>query len=423
MKKIFFTFFLFLISANLNAADVYIGVEKSVSYKPVSIYIGDFDYDASDKQKAESFKETLRSDLYLSRYFDIKEKEDFAVENTAEEKDAQKPSAKYYITGEFASAEPGKWTFSGTAYESATKKPVFRQKQKGEDKSLRRSAHLFADALTEHLTGHKGIAHTRITFANDASGKKEIYIADYDGENVKKITSDESINILPRWSDDGTRIYYTTYRYGNPDMFEINFKEGKIQPFSTFQGLNIPGNISPDGMTMVMIASRGKDPKMYTLDIVTKTMKPLLEKNYGITSAPTWSPDGKEIAFVSDRSGNPQIHIYNSETKQIRKLTKMNWCDSPAWSPDGSKIVFSGRETSKEKFNIFVSDLTGSSIVRLTVKAGNNENPAWSPDGRFITFTSTRNGRKQIFVMDADGSAPHALGNIKGNSYTPAWSK
>ena len=47
----------------------------------------------------------------------------------------------------------------------------------------------------------------------------------------------------------------------------------------------------------------------------------------------------------------------------------------------------------------------------------------FSPDGRFVAFTSTRNRRREIFIMDADGSAPHPLVEMKGNSFTPNWSQ
>ena len=412
MKNTALSLLLLFFTGTAFCADVFIGVEAQAEIRKPTISLEAFKSAEKDSMQADIFYDAVRSDLYNSRYFNINEDQTPSV------------TSDFVADGEIRPADDKKWLFTGTLYEKAEKgkKPVFRKSYKSDEKGLRRSAHLFADEIIFKATGNKGIAHTRIAFANNGTGKKEIYIADYDGENVKKVTSDKSINLLPKWSADGSRIYYTTYRYGNPDMYEANLKTGKIQPFSTFQGLNIPGGVSPDGLTLVMTASRGKDPNIYALDIVTKSVKPLLEQKYGITSSPTWSPDGKEVAFVSDRSGNPQIHILNVETKKIRKLTRMNWCDSPAWSPDGSKIVFSGRETVKEKFNIFVSDLTGSKIVRLTLKAGNNENPVWSPDGRFIAFTSTRNGRKQVFVMDADGSAPHALVDIPGSSYTPSWS-
>ena len=111
----------------------------------------------------------------------------------------------------------------------------------GEPRAMRRAAHLFSDDVVLRITGRKGIAHSKIAFSNNVSGSKEIYVVDYDGENLVKLTSDRSIALLPRWSQDASRIYYTTYRYGNPDMFEIDLKAGKIRPFTIFQGLNITG--------------------------------------------------------------------------------------------------------------------------------------------------------------------------------------
>jgi len=136
----------------------------------------------------------------------------------------------------------------------------------------------------------------------------------------------------------------------------------------------------------------------------------------------TFTPDGKQVAFISDRAGNPQLYVLDLAAQKTRKLTRMSWCDSPNWSPSGEWIVFAGRESSKEKMNIFISDLTGGQIRRLISASGDNEDPSWSPDGRFIAFTSTRRGKRELFVMDSDGSAPHPLTDLKGKTFTPNWS-
>ena len=110
-------------------------------------------------------------------------------------------------------------------------------------------------------------------------------------------------------------------------------------------------------------------------------------------------------------------------TGETRPLTKtFNWSDSPQWSPTGEWIVFTGRESPYHPMDIFLVDLTGTQIRRLTTDAGSNEDPTWSPDGRFIAFTTTRNGKRQLYMMDMDGSAPHLLADLKGDSFTPHWS-
>ena len=407
-------------------ADVYIGVSPGTEAPKNSLAMAQFlpadPASEEDMALAQSFREIIRADLLYSRYFDIKENP-LAKANLDESKESLdwwKELAGYLMTAKARDA--GKvWTFSARLYDLSKGKVIMEKFYRGEKRAMRRAAHMFSDDVTLRLTGRTGIAHSKIAFANNATGRKEIYIADYDGESLTRLTSDNSIDLLPRWSQDSSRIYYTTYRWGNPDMFEIDLKAGKIRPFSTFQGLNIPGGFSPDGMTMVMTLSRGEDPGIYMLDVVTKKVKQLL-KGFGVSSSPTWAPDGTQVAFVSDRAGNPQLYVLDVPKGETRRLTRFNWCDSPSWSPDGSWIVFAGRETRKEPLNIFITDVTGNQVRRLTVNAGDNEDPSWSPDGRFIAFTSTRRGRREIFVMDADGSAPHPLTEMKGNSFTPNWS-
>ena len=358
-----------------------------------------------------------------SRYFDVKE-EPLAPANLSTSPDALKfwkTLGAAWLVSAKASRNEKVWTFTARLHDLETGKVLLEKFYQGEPRAMRRAAHLFSDDVVLRITGRKGIAHSKIAFSNNVSGSKEIYVVDYDGENLVKLTSDRSIALLPRWSQDASRIYYTTYRYGNPDMFEIDLKAGKIRPFTIFQGLNIPGGFSPDGSTMVMTLSRGDDPNIFSINVVTKELKKLLSR-FGVSSSPTYAPDGKQIAFISDRAGNPQIFVMDLETKKTRKLTRMNWCDSPSWSPSGEWIVFAGRETVKEKLNIFLTDLTGSQVRRLTNNSGDNEDPSWSPDGRFIAFTSNRNGRRELFIMDSDGSAPHPLTELKGKTATPNWS-
>ncbi len=407
--------------------DVYIGVSPSIEAKRTALALAQFHparpQTPEDIALAEAMRSVVRADLLYSRYFELKENamSTANLDTSGESLAYWKSLAGYLVTGR-AQDSGAVWTFSARLYDLSDGKVVMEKFYQGEKRAMRRAAHIFADDVIMRLTGRQGIAHSKLAFANNATGRKEIYMADYDGENLTRLTSDNSIDLLPRWSADASRIYYTTYRWGNPDMFEIDLKAGKIRPFTTFQGLNIPGGFSPDGMTMVMTLSRGEDPGIYTLNVVTKEVKKLL-KGFGVSSSPTWSPDGAQVAFVSDRSGNPQLYVLEIATGRTRKLTRFNWCDSPSWSPSGEWIVFAGRETTREKFNIFITDLTGSQIRRLTNNAGDNEDPSWSPDGRFVSFTSTRNGRREIFIMDSDGSAPHPLTEMKGNSFTPNWSQ
>jgi TolB protein len=49
---------------------------------------------------------------------------------------------------------------------------------------------------------------------------------------------------------------------------------------------------------------------------------------------PAWSPDGTQIAFVSDRDGNQEIYVVNIDGTNLQRLTWSEGSDrSPAWQP------------------------------------------------------------------------------------------
>lgn len=409
-------------SFGATKTDVYIGITSVGDKHLPAIGMPAFTADSQSHEAAELVHDVLRADLLFARYFDVKEDgPDFNAQKLSKTMTAwAKAKASYLLAGEVSYAEPY-YTIKIYVYDLSTRKAVFPKAFKGTKSSLRRLAHIAADQITHALTGKRGIADTKIAFANNSTKHKEIYMVDYDGENMQKLTSDRSIALLPRWSKDG-RIYYTTYKYRNPDIFAIDLKAGKIAPVIIRGGLSLIGGVSPDGKALVFTSSGGSNPSIYIYNLETHTKQRITNKA-SVDGSPSYSPDGKYITFVSNRAGNPQIYVMELATGQTRALTKnFNWSDSPQWSPTGEWIVFSGREAPYHPMDIFLVDLTGTQLRRLTTDAGSNEDPTWSPDGRFIAFTTTRNGKRQLYLMDMDGSAPHLLADLPGDSFTPHWS-
>ena len=407
--------------------DVYIGITSAGKQKLPTIGMPAFSSDEQSKKAAEEVHDTMRADLLFARYFDVTE--DGPVFNNTSKTSVKESLAEwaklpskpsYVLTGTLTYDEPY-YTIKVYVYDMATREAVFAKAFKGTQASLRRLAHIASDQIISALMGKRGIADTKIAFANNATKHKEIYVVDYDGKNLQRLTKDNSISLLPRWSKDG-RIFYTTYKYRNPDIFAIDLRAGKISPIIIKKGLSLIGGVSPDGKALVFTSSGGQNPSIYIYNLETGQKKQITNKT-SVDGSPSYSPDGKYITFVSNRAGNPQIYVMELATGQTRPLTKkFNWSDTPQWSPTGEWIVFSGREGAYHPMDIFLVDLTGTQIKRLTSDAGSNEDPTWSPDGRFIAFTTTRNGRRQLYMMDMDGSAPHLLADVAGDSFTPHWS-
>lgn len=372
---------------------------------------------------AKQLHDVVREDLLLSRYFTLLEDGPHfdGANGRAIQAEWKSKAAGWLLTAKVGQSA-GQMAVSVQLYDLGSGDSVFDRYYRQDAKYLRSAAHRVADDVVKQLTGKTGIAHTQIAFAASQNGKKELYVIDYDGANVKQLTRHGSITLLPRWAPDRKSLAYTSYKDGNPDLFLLDLGSGKSSALSNDQGLNVAGGFSPDGTQLLMTLSRQKSPNLYLKNLSDGSVTQLTQ-HFGADSSPTFSPDAQQVAFVSDRSGNPQIYVLDLTTRRAKRLTTLNWCDSPSWSPTGEWIAFSGRANSKDKLDVFLVDVTGGQVRQLTHQEGSNENPSWSADGRFLTFTSTRDGRAQLYVMDADGSAPHKLADIPGAIGTPDWSR
>ena len=63
----------------------------------------------------------------------------------------------------------------------------------------------------------------------------------------------------------------------------------------------------------------------------------------------------------------------------------------------------------------------GSNPIKLTNTPQLNSAPDWSPDGNHICFESERDGQREIYVMNSDGTGPTRL-TFTDNNYQPKWS-
>lgn len=128
-----------------------------------------------------------------------------------------------------------------------------------------------------------------------------------------------------------------------------------------------------------------------------------------------------EILFVSDRSRSNQIYLMDMDGTNIKRLTN----DSldyyhPQFSPDGSKILFYSKE--EDNGEIYMMDTDGNNIINLSNSMGNDMTPQFSPLGNKIVFTSDRDGTKEIYIMNDDGSQQLRL-TINGyTNYSPQFS-
>jgi TolB protein len=302
----------------------------------------------------------------------------------------------------------------------ASGKSLLHRNYSGEESQLRAIGLRFCADLVELLTGKRSVFGTKIVFISNRTGNKEVYMCDFDGENVVQLTNSRSISLTPTVSSDGNYLAWMDYTSGRPNLYIKNLATGAKVSVNK-HGVCISPAWRPGTNTLVTTLSYQGDQDLYLIR-ADGTVERRLTKGGGIDVSPSFSPDGSKMAFVSTRQGGPHVFIQDMNSGQVRRLTYSGTYNTqPSWSPNGDKILYSSMQKSGE-INIFSIGADGSGLLQLTSGSRNNEYPSWSPDGSMIVFSSTRDGRRKLYVMNADGTNQKPLLRMEGEQQQPSWS-
>lgn len=179
-------------------------------------------------------------------------------------------------------------------------------------------------------------------------------------------------------------------------------------------------NVQPD--RIAFISDRDGDLDIYIMDADGSNIKQLTNTPEAQWN-PRWSPDGSKIALVIledivDPYAGSAIYTINADGSGEANLTNNSAIDGLAiWSPDGKRIAFnSDRDGNRE---VYVMNANGSKQTRLTT--ADDYVYSWSPDGKKIAFASERDGNREIYVMNADGSEQTLLTSNSAWNGLPDW--
>jgi TolB protein len=308
---------------------------------------------------------------------------------------------------------------------------AFGKEYTGSIANPRLYAHTIADEIHHSQRALNGVAQTKLTFASDRDGDrlggtvenrgaKEIYIADYDGENQRRVTAGRTLNGFPSWSPDARSIAYVSWRRGQPNIFVSHIYDGTLDEITQGKAENYLPAWSPDGTRIAFSSTRDGNSEIYVANKDGSNAR-RLTNNPAIDTTPTWSPNGNEIAFTSDRSGSPQIYLMSADgLGAVQRLTAESYCDRPTWSPAPfNEIAFESRTGAR--FDIKIIDVNTRQVKQLTFGEGSSESPAFSKNGRHLAFMSDRTGKSQIWTMTRDGRDRRQITKT-GNNTLPNWS-
>jgi TolB protein len=391
------------------------------------------------------FNETLNADIAGSGYFDVRPKTSYPLAVPQRPQDFKPPvneqkqgpwltdwagapvNADYLAFG-YSAVQGGQLALFGYLYN--VRQPDLQNAQaigkvyfgplNGD--GAKKVAHEFAADILA-LAGATSLAGSKIYFRSSRSGTFEIWSMDYDGANQQQLTRQGATAMSPVVSFDGTRIAYNVITAKGPSIMMLSTETGRQLPFYNQRAsINSTPGFTASGDVIFSSTAGGGWANLYMSSANGAGMKRITNTR-AVETHPRVNPKNpSQLVFTSGRSGPPQVYLMNIDGTDVNRLTPGEGeAVQPAWSPNGQFIAFAWtRGFSPGNYNIFVMDVASKTVVQLTHGAGLNENPAWAPDGRHLVFASTRGGGKQLWSMLADGTGLKQL-TTQGRNEQPVW--
>ena len=252
----------------------------------------------------------------------------------------------------------------------------------GTDEVLYASTHhdAFAKAKQEEELQFRASGQER-RYSWDYDEAMDIFSANRDGSNLKRLTDAPGYDAEASYSPDGKRIVFCSLRdaYPKDQLSPKDLKQLEVDPayFGEIYIMNADGS-----------------------DQIRLTNAP------GYDGGPFFTPDGRHIVWRHFTPDGSQADIYTMQIdgSNVRRLTdfkSMSW--APYFHPSGAYVIFASNKLGFSNFELYLVDSRGRhEPVRVTSTDGFDGLPVFSPDGNRLCWTSNRNSQavSQLYIAE-----------------------
>jgi Tol biopolymer transport system component len=291
-----------------------------------------------------------------------------------------------------------------------------------------------------------------------------VFVMNIDGSNVRQITN---AGFNPTWSPDGRELALNDDNVGNyearntypsaSNLWAVDVASGTRRVITTRDA--VQANWSPHGQRLAFWGEqKGGHRDIWTVAADGNSEPVPITDDGFIDWNPVWSADGQYLYYLSNRGGEMNLWRVpiNERNGGLRGSPEpatlpSNNCQHISFARNGSGLVY-GQSTRSENVwrigfdpgrgevdgaatfltqglkryvffslapdeqrfvylargepqqDLFIADLAGNPLQRLTDDVAQDIVPRWSPDGQWIAFLSDRSGKYEIWKVRPDGS-------------------
>jgi tricorn protease len=311
------------------------------------------------------------------------------------------------------------------------------------------------DVHNTRLLGEPGVSATHVAFVY----ADDVWVADLDGRNVRRLTTDAEVVSAPFFSPDGQTIAYSGTHEGNVDVYVVPVGGGSPRRLTTHPGDDIVRGFTPDGKEVLFSSPRNAFTRRYA-QLFTVPLAGGMPTQLPIPNGvqASFSPDGERIAYTpigdassqwkhyrggsasrilvyrrgdhsveqipqpegrcndldphwlgdviyfrSDRNGEYNLFAYDTRSKEVKPLTRYDDFPVLALGSGGGKIVY------EQSGYLHLYDPAGASDRQLTIGVA-TDLPATRP--HFVP------GKEFVRNADVSPSGARAVFEIRGEIVT-----
>ena len=229
------------------------------------------------------------------------------------------------------------------------------------------------DTTDTRMLTRPAVSAERVVFAY----ANDLWTADLEGRNVRRLTSDTGTESNSAFSPDGTLVAFSGQYDGNVDVYVVPAGGGVPKRLTWHPGADLALGFTPDGKSVLFLSARFSNTRAYAQLFTV----PVAGGEAGMLKIPyasdaEISPDGRFIAYTpfaeaftqwkNYRGGRfSRIWIFNAMDYGIEKLPQAEGRSNdvdPMWI--GGKIYF--RSDRNGEFNLFSFDPASKEVKQLT---------------------------------------------------------
>jgi dipeptidyl aminopeptidase/acylaminoacyl peptidase len=215
----------------------------------------------------------------------------------------------------------------------------------------------------------------------------DVHVMNVNGSGVRRLTSTTGLDTEPVFSPDGTKIAFSTQRFGaGLDIAVMDTNGGNVRRLTSSSDDEIEPAWRPDGQEIVFSRAFGLlNKEIFVIKPDGSGLRQVTDV-LGEDHDATYSPDGQQIVITSERKVFPSppygnVHkIRVSDGADLGDLTQEHQfgAGDPFWSRDGLLIAYfnSGGPILRAPQRLFVMGANGAGKFHIPGEAQANIHPA-----------------------------------------------